>query len=114
MAGVRIVHATERNVRFTVTDPGIPYDVPYQCNPPEFGGCGQIHLFKTHHVNLDETGAAIVGDLLWEQAKAHFIAFGFTEESTVAKPPTLGIGLAPQVEGTGPWGNIPIVHGGED
>lgn len=114
MAGVRIVHPTARSVRFTVTDPNQPYDVPYQCTPPEFGGCGQVHLFKTHHVNLDETGGAIVGDLLWEKAAAYFYANGFTVESEVLAPPSLGLGLGPQVEGTGAWGNIPIIHGEGD
>jgi hypothetical protein len=111
MAGVRIVHPTARNVRFTVTDPNQPYDVPYQCTPPEFGGCGQVHLFKTHHLNLDDTGAAIVGDVLWEKAAAYFLANGFSVESEVLNPPTIGLGLAPPVAGKGAWGNIPIIHG---
>jgi hypothetical protein len=112
MAGVRIQHPTARNVRFTVTDPNQPYDQPYQCTPPEFGGCGQVHLFKTHHVNLDETGAAIVGDVLFEKAKAHFIAAGFSVTNKVDHPPTMGIGLGPQAKGLGAWGNIPIITGG--
>ena len=99
MAGVRITHPTARNVRFTVTDPNIPYDRPYQCNPPEFGGCGAVHLFKTHH--------------LYEKAKAHFLAAGFELANEVLNPPTLGIGLGPQATGLGPWGNIPIIRRGE-
>jgi hypothetical protein len=109
MAGVRLQHPTHRNVRFTVVQPEIPYNKPYQCTPPEFGGCGSVHLFKTHHLNLDETGSVIVGDVLYERIKLHCLAAGFVETNIVKKPPTLGIGLAPQAEGSGAWGNIPIV-----
>jgi hypothetical protein len=112
MAGVRIQHPTARNVRFTVSEPDHPYPGgPYQCTPPEFGGCGQVHVFKTHHVNLDETGSAIVGDVLWQKAQAYFLAYGFVETNIVEHPPTMGIGMGPAVEGTGQWGNIPIVEG---
>lgn len=110
MAGIRIQHPTHRSVRFNVVEPDIPYKTPYQCTPPEFGGCGSVHLFKTHHLNLDSTGAAIVGDILYERIKIHLFAAGFSETNAVAKPPTLGIGLAPQAPGTGAWGNIPIVR----
>lgn len=111
MAGVRIQHPTVRNVRFNVTDPNVPYSSPRQCTPPEFGGCGQVHVFKTHHLNLDETGAAIVGDVLYEKIKPYLVAFGFTETNVVAKPPTMGIGLGPKIEGAGQWGNIPVLEG---
>lgn len=112
MAGVRLQHPTARNVRFTISEPDRPYPSgPYQCTPPEFGGCGEVHIFKTHHLNIDETGAAIVGDVLFEKAKMHFLAHGFTIANEVLLPPTLGIGLGPRTNGTGAWGNIPIVRG---
>jgi hypothetical protein len=111
VAGVRIVHPTARNVRFTVSDPSQPYDQPYACTPPEYGGCGAVHLFKTHHLNVDETGSAIVGDVLFEKARAHFLAAGFTVANEVVHPPTMGIGLDPN--GKGAWGNIPIVRAKE-
>lgn len=110
MAGIRIVHPTARNCRFTITEPDRPYRTPYQCTPPEFGGCGQVHLFKTHHLNLDEVGAAIIGDVLYQRARGHLAAAGFSESNVVPRPPPLGIGLGPQIEGRGPWGNIPIVR----
>lgn len=111
MAGVRVQHPTQRNVRFNITEPDKPYPSgPYQCTPPEFGGCGQIHTHKTHHLNLDETGACIVGDVLYERIKAHLFAFGFVEANVVAHPPALGLGLGPQRNGSGQWGNIPIVE----
>jgi len=109
MAGVRIQHPIQRNVRFTVSDPNIPMNPPYQCTPPEFGGCGQVHLFKTHHLNLDETGSVIVGDVLYEKIKGYLFAFGFVETNAVANPPTMGIGLGPRSQG-GQWGNIPIIR----
>jgi hypothetical protein len=111
MPGVRIQHPTARNCRFTISEPDKPYPTPYQCTPPEFGGCGQVHLFKTHHLNLDDTGSAIVEAVLFQRARQHLIANGFTEGNVVTKPPTLGIGLAPQTVGRGGWGNIPIVRG---
>lgn len=112
MAGVRVQHPTARNVRFTMSEPDHPYPSgPYQCTPPEFGGCGQVHVFKTHHLNLDETGAAIVGDVLYEKVKAHLFAYGFREANVVVNPPTLGIGLGPRQEGSGQWGNIPTLEG---
>lgn len=113
MAGIRIQHPTARNVRFNLTDPNIPFDRPYQCTPPEFGGCGQIHTHKTHHLNIDENGACIVGDVLYEKIKGYLFAYGFRETNVVAKPPTMGIGLGPAIAGRGPWGNIPIIKAGE-
>lgn len=113
MAGVRIQHPTQRNVRFNVVEPENPYKEPYQCTPPEFGGCGSVHTFKTHHLNLDETGSVIIGDVLYQKIKQHLIVNGFQELNIVEKPPTLGLGLAAPVPGRGPWGNIPIVRGQE-
>lgn len=111
MAGVRVQHPTARNVRFTIVEENRPYPQPYQCTPPEFGGCGSVHLFKTHHLNLDEVGSAIVGDVLYEKIKHLLVLNGFVETNVVKKPPTLGIGIADQRVGAGAWGAIPIIHG---
>jgi hypothetical protein len=111
MAGVRITHPTARNCRVTVVEKDIPYTEPYHCTPPEFGGCGSVHMFKTHHLNLDETGSAIVGDILFQKLRQLLVLNGFSESNIVERPPTMGIGLAPGVEGRGAWGNIPIVRG---
>jgi hypothetical protein len=111
MAGVRITHATARNARFTITESTAPYPVPYTCTPPEFGGCGSTHLFKTHHLNVDELGAAIVNDVLYEKIRGLLVLNGFTESNVVARPPTQGLGMAAMVEGRGSWGNVPIIHG---
>lgn len=115
MAGIRVTHFAVRNARFTVVESDRPYPRgPQQCTPPEFGGCGSTHLFKTHHLNIDETGSAIVGDVLYERIKHLLVANGFTESNVVAKPPTLGVGIGAAVPGSGAWGNIPIVRGRGD
>lgn len=112
MAGIRITHPTVRNARFTVVESDRPYPSgPQQCTPPEFGGCGSVHLFKTHHLNIDEVGSAIIGDVLYEKLKLLLVANGFSESNVVHKPPTLGIGVGTPAPGTGAWGNIPIVRG---
>ncbi len=113
MAGVRVQHPTQRGVRFTVVEDDRPYPQPFQCTPPEFGGCGRVHLFKTHHLNLDDVGAVIVGDKLFEKIAGHLAIYGFVVANEVAKPPTIGLSLGPQRAGTGTWGNIEIVHGKE-
>ena len=111
MAGVRVQHPTARNARFTIVEENRPYPEPYQCTPPEFGGCGSVHVFKTHHLNLDETGSAIIGDVLYHKIKHLLVLNGFTETNIVRKPPTLGIGMGIQRIGAGAWGDIPIIHG---
>lgn len=112
MAGIRVTHPTARNCRFTIVEPTIPYSEPRQCTAPEYGGCGSVHIFKTHHLNIDDTGSAIVGDVLYEKIKGHLALNGFSESNVVAKPPTLGIGLHPTLPGE--WGNIPIIRGQGD
>jgi len=92
MAGVRVQHPTARNVRYTVVEPDIPYPVPYQCTPPAIGGCGSTHLFKTHHLNLDDTGAVLIGDGLFERIKGRLALDGFRVTGAVAKPPTVTLG----------------------
>lgn len=111
MAGVRLHHPTARNCRFTIVENDKPYPVPYVCTPPEFGGCGITHMFKTHHLNLDETGSVIIGDVLYEKVKLQLAANGFVVANEVKKPPTIGVGLGDRRNGTGSWGNIPIIHG---
>lgn len=112
MAGVRIQHAYVRSARFNIIEGDKPYPSgPYQCTPPEFGGCGQTHEFKTHHLNVDDTGAVIIGDELYLRLKNLLEANGFTEQNVVANPPALGVGLGPSTNGTGDWGDIPIIEG---
>jgi hypothetical protein len=111
MAGVRVQHATARNCRFTIVENDRPYPAPYVCTPPEFGGCGSTHLFKTHHLNVGEDGSAIVGEELYRKIKHLLVLNGFAETNVVKRPPTLGIGMGKQDPGSGAWGNIPIIRG---
>jgi hypothetical protein len=112
--GVRITHPVQRNVRFTVTEPSIPYNTPFQCTEPLLGGCGQVHLFKTHHLNLDDTGSVIVERVLFEKLKVYLIAFGFVIANDVTRPPPQDLGLAVgPVRLIGAQHHIPIVRGEE-
>jgi len=106
--GIRVQHPTHKNVRFTVVEKHIPYPVPYQCTPPEFGGCGSVHLFKTHHLNLDDTGACIVSTGVYERIKGLLALDGYVVTNEVAKPPTLGIGMNQHKRGMTP--DIQIVR----
>lgn len=109
MSGVRVQHPIARSCRFTVVENDRPYPKPYTCTAPDLGGCGSVHLFKTHHLNLDDTGSAIVEKVLYQKIK-HLLALnGFVETNEVKRPPTLGIGL--DMSKPGAWGDIPIIHG---
>ena len=107
MPGVRVQHPTARNVRYTVVDSRVPYPEPYQCTPPALGGCGGTHLFKTHHLNLDETGAAIVSTGVFERIGGRLALDGFTLGVEVKRPPAIGVGVNPTKPGA--WGDIPIL-----
>jgi hypothetical protein len=107
MSGIRVQHPTARSARYTVVEPKVPYPFAYTCTPPEFGGCGSTHLFKTHHLNLDATGAAIVSTGVYARIKDFIALDGFVVTNEVAKPPSIGIGLG---NGAGAWGNIPILR----
>lgn len=93
MPGIRVSHPTQRNVRYTIVESDKPYPVPYTCTPPEFGGCGSVHLFKTHHLNLDETGSVIVSTGVFNLIKANLVRDGFTNATEVKKPPKMTIGM---------------------
>jgi hypothetical protein len=92
-----------------VVEENIPYPQPYQCTPPEFGGCGSMHLFKTHHLNLDDTGSVILSTGMVTRIRARLVLDGFVETNTVAKPPAIGIGMAHDKRNKS-WGNVPIVR----
>ena len=112
MPGVRIQHPTARDVRCTVVEAKNPYREPYTCTPPDLGGCGSVHLFKTHHINLDAAGAAIVSETVYQRVRVALEAQGFTTTGEVAKPPTIVIGMRPG--GPGAWGDIPILRLNEE
>jgi hypothetical protein len=70
--------------------------VPYQCSPPAFGGCGRVHIFKTYHLSLDDTGAVLIEAKLYARIKALLALDGFTAVGEVKAPPPVTIGWAPQ------------------
>jgi hypothetical protein len=107
MPGIRVQHPTQRNVRYTVVEGDKPYPVPYQCTPPEFGGCAGVHVFKTHHLNLDDTGTVIVSTGVYDRIRGRLALDGFVVTNEVKKPPRLGIGMS---NGTGKWRGITIVE----
>lgn len=96
MPGVRVQHATERNVRYTLVDGGRPYKAPYYCY-----ACGRMHAFKTYHFSLDETGACIVSvEIAARLRRLH--GHGFAIGNTVAQPPAQVIGHTPSRNGLAP------------
>ena len=114
MPGVRIQHPVQRNVRYTVVEGDRPYPAPYQCTPPAIGGCGSVHLWKTHHLNLDEQGAVIVSETVFNRIRGRLLADGFVVTNEVERPPALLLGL--DRNGRSPQSGIPIVrspHGRE-
>jgi len=108
MPGIRVQHPTARDVRYVVVEPTVPYPEPYVCTPPAMGGCGGTHQFKTHHLNLDATGAAIISRGVFERIKDRLRLDGFSAFEEVDKPPAIGIGLARDLPGA--WGAIPILR----
>jgi hypothetical protein len=81
--GIRVQHTTARNTRFSVVEPQ-PYEKPYVC--PK---CRTTHQFKTHHLDLDETGAAIVSPGVYERIRGTLALNGFRLANAVEKPPTI-------------------------
>lgn len=108
MPGVRVQHPTVRNARYTIVEGDKPYPKPINCPRPDLGGCGTTHLFKTHHLNVEEDGSVIINTVLFERIKPLIEQEGFVIANEVAKPPTMGIGAAGR--GQGVWGNIPIIR----
>lgn len=81
--GVRIQHPTERNVVFTLVDGRRPYVQPVVCAP-----CATTHAFKTYHLHLDESGAAIVSQEIVARMRSLPAMGGFRVANAVADPPT--------------------------
>lgn len=93
MAGIRIQHPTERSVTFTIADQRRPYrGGPLACSVSiyvagQLAPCARTHTFKTYHLNLDETGAVIVSETIWERVGPQFSAAGFRVANAVENPP---------------------------
>jgi hypothetical protein len=108
MPGLRVQHPVRRNCRYTVVE-RVPYTEPFHCPPPQVGGCGRVHVFKTYHLNLDETGAVVISRGVYDRIAEALWRDGFRLANTVADPPTIGIGLAAPRQQF----HIEIVDGGD-
>lgn len=100
MPGVRIQHPVERNVMFTLVDSRRPYRDHYDC-----AVCGRVHVFKTYHFRLDETGAAVVSVEIVDRLKS-MAGHGFRISGEVKAPPPQTLtfnGVDPLIE------RIPVV-----
>lgn len=110
MPGIRVTHPTARSCRYTVVEPDIPYTAAYTCTPPELGGCGGVHLFKTHHLNLDAEGNCILSVGVLERIRDRIVVDGFLIANEVPKPPPIGVSM--DTSNLNTWGtsHIPIVR----
>lgn len=98
MPGIRLqAPPGVRNVRYTVVEAANPYPVPYTCTSPMMGGCGSTHLFKTHHLNIDDTGAVIVSTGVYDRIKSRLELDGYVLANEVAKPPPIIVNGMPDV-----------------
>lgn len=98
MPGIRLLAPPGiRNVRYTVVESANPYPVPYTCTPPTLGGCGSTHLFKTHHLNIDDTGHVIVSTGVYERISSRLALDGYVLANEVARPPALILNGKPDV-----------------
>lgn len=89
MPGIRLTHPTFRNVRATIVEDSTPYPVPFVCSPPTLGGCGSVHLFKSHHLNIDDTGSVTVSTGVFARIKDRLFLDGFQLANEVKKPPPI-------------------------
>jgi hypothetical protein len=81
---VRIHHPDLRSCIFTVTDVRHPYPDPFPCPM-----CGITHLFKTHHLNLDQNGDVAVSEEMLEVFRAGGIAQKMKATKEVVPRPTV-------------------------
>lgn len=82
MAGIRLRHPTLRSGLYLVKHYR-RYKYPMVCPT-----CHTVHLRKTYHLNLDESGAVIVSSIVFERLKEIGLA-GLEIENEVLKPPAL-------------------------
>lgn len=98
MAGIRIRHATERNTLWLLADAARPYAEPLICLACTDAGITAtalrlvegrlmvLHLFKTYHLRLDDSGCVIVSATVWEKLQ-RIPGQPFTFANVVEAPP---------------------------
>lgn len=106
MPGVRVHHPTHRNGRYTVETP-TQYGVPYACPI-----CHRVHIFKAHHIDLDDGGNGIVSEGVLADLRRVGLA-GLEIVNEVKEPPRIYVaGLtangAPIIQGERPINPEPV------
>ena len=91
MAGIRVRHPTARSGLFLVKHYR-KYKVPLVCNR-----CHEIHIQKTYHLDLDDTGCAIVSPVVLERLKEVGLA-GFQILNEVKSPPPITLNIPGRIE----------------
>ncbi len=61
---VRLHHPSYRNCMLAIEEPGRPYPYPYPC--PH---CKIEHLFKTHHLVIDQNGNTVLSEYMYDYLK---------------------------------------------
>lgn len=98
MAGVRIQHRKMRGGMAIVQDPRpVP---PYFCprcaaTAPSYA----THTMKTHHIDIDSDGYAIVSVRVWDRLQGLFKNAGFRFQNFVQDPPPLRIDQGMSIDG---------------
>lgn len=120
MPGIRLQHVNDRSVTYSIADESRPYRVPLACTGQivingELRPCGRTHVFKTYHLNLDETGAVIVSQTIWERMAAKFLAAGFRLANEVKEPPAQTlfvptIAVRPRLRDLGELNQVPRMN----
>lgn len=92
MSGIRIQHDRLRSVTLTLVDGARPYREALVCRAlmvirGELRPCARTHPHKTYHLTLDEAGAVIVSDTIWERLQ-RIPGNPFRVANEVAAPPS--------------------------
>lgn len=102
MSGIRIWHPTARAGQFTFAHNNRPYRLwnrvlkrheNYALACP---ACGKLHQVKTYHINVDDSGFAIVSPVVWNFMR-EYGSSGFEIANEVQSPPpmVIRVGEAP-------------------
>ncbi len=98
MAGVRIQHRKMRGGMALVQDSRpVPSYVCPRCI--QIAPSYATHTMKTHHIDIDSDGYAIVSVRVWNRLQGLFRNAGFRFQNFVQDPPPLSIGQGMNVDG---------------
>lgn len=109
--GVRLHHPSYRNCMLSIEEPARIYPTPYDCP-----ACKKQHIFKTHHIMLDENGNAVVHEGIYDLLKRQGLLLDLKATREVTPRPQIvdhGKHIAPEAVfslETGPV-NLPGMNG---